>query len=97
MSLTMEHRLIWQDRVIEFVHVHNWHKCGIDHLDITCVSPERAALPFTETGYKSHFLDESRIIEAGGAVAYVRAWLDHDAQSDAWRAHVEAARQGTLF
>lgn len=92
-----EHRLIWQDYVIDIRHVSNWHNCNIDHLEIQTASPERAALPITETGYKSHFLCESHIIEAGGAVAYVRAWLDHDARSAEWKAQAETSRQGTLF
>lgn len=84
MSMTWEHRLVWQDYVI-------------DHLDITCVSPARAALPITETGYRSLFIDESHLIEAGGVVAYVTAWLEEASRSPEWRAQAAAARQGSLF
>jgi len=97
MTMVWEHRLVWKDHVIDVRHVTNWHNCGIDHLSITCLSPERAALPFTETGYKSHFLHESDVIMRGGAVAYVTAWLDEASQSPEWKAHVEASRQGSLF
>lgn len=68
--MTIVHRLIWQDYTIELRHVSNWHDCRIDHLEIKTVSPQGAALPITETGYKSHFVDESHLIERGGAVAY---------------------------
>lgn len=92
-----EHRLIWQDHVIDIRHVSNWHSCNIDHLEIRTASPERAAIPITETGYRSHFVCESNIIEAGGAAAYVRTWLDQDAQSPEWKTQAIAARQGSLF
>jgi len=97
MSMIWEHRLIWQEIIIDIRHVSNWHKCDIDHLDITAVSPERAALPITETGYRSRFIHESYLIEAGGAVAYVQAWLHEASQSPEWKAQAEAARQGSLF
>lgn len=97
MSMVWAHRLIWQDYVIDIRHVSNWHNCDIDHLEIKTASPERVAIPITETGYKSHFLHEGFIIEAGGAVAYVKAWLDEASQSPEWKAQVEAARQGSLF
>lgn len=95
--MTIVHRLIWQDYTIELRHVSNWHDCRIDHLEIKTVSPQGAALPITETGYKSHFVDESHLIERGGAVAYVRAWLDEASRSSQWQADVQARRQGSLF
>jgi hypothetical protein len=98
MTTVCEHRLIWQGYVIEVRHSHDWcAQIGLDHLDITCVSPERAALPITETGYKSSFLHESRIICAGGAVAYVEAWLNEESQSPEWRAREAESRQLSLF
>jgi len=93
-----EHRLIWQDHVIEVIQTKNWcGQIGLDHLSITCVSPERAALPISNTGYKSQFTHADYIIRAGGAVAYVQAWLDDASQSLEWQAQVLAARQGSLF
>jgi len=98
MTMVWEHRLVWQDHVIEIIHTCGYcRQIGLDHLSITCLSPERAALPFTETGYKSHFLHEGDVIMRGGAVAYVTAWLDEASQSTEWKAHVEASRQGSLF
>lgn len=56
-----------------------------------------APLPMTETGYRSHFLPAAAVVEASAPVAYVRAWLDHEARSPAWRQRADAARQMTLF
>lgn len=98
MSMIWEHRLIWHDYVIEIIHTSDWcTQIGLDHLSIMCLSPERAALPFTETGYRSAFLRGDLIIQAGGAVDYVQAWLDAASQSAEWKAQAEAARQGSLF
>ncbi|MBY5974932.1 hypothetical protein KUV28_21445 [Ferrimonas balearica] len=98
MTTTWEHRLVWQDHVIEIIHTCGYcRQIGLDHLSITCLSPERAALPFTGTGYKSQFLHESDVIMRGGAVAYVTEWLEEASQSSEWKAHVEASRQGSLF
>jgi hypothetical protein len=98
MSVVWEHRLIWQDYTIEIMHTSNWcARIGLDHLSIMCLSPERAALPFTETANRSAFLQGELIIRACGAIAYVKAWPDEASQSPEWKAQAEAARQESLF
>jgi hypothetical protein len=67
------------------------------HLQIRSVGPERARLPITETGYRSHFLDSDEIAVAGGPVAYVIAWLDQAADNQVWREYEASIRQGSLF
>ncbi len=70
----------------------------IDHLEIRSIKPEGAPLPITNTGYRSHFMQPGTIEAHGGdVVAQVIAWLDEEAAKPAWRAHVEAGRQGDLF
>jgi hypothetical protein len=39
----------------------------------------------------------SDVTEIGGPVAFVLAWLDHEAEDAAWKAQQAAARQLTLF
>lgn len=68
---------------------------AIAHLEI--IADNRAALPITETGYRSHFVQREEVESLGGPVAYARAWLDHEAQSSAWKAHRAASRQLSLF
>jgi hypothetical protein len=65
------------------------------HLAITAAN--RRPLPFTETGYRSVFVDPADIDAAGGPVAYVTAWLDLAAQSPQWRTRAMAAEQLSLF
>jgi hypothetical protein len=68
------------------------------HLEIKSINPERAPLPMTETGYKSH-LHTQGTIEAceGGVVGQVTAWLDEEAKKPEWKVIIEASRQGVLF
>ena len=90
-------RLLWQGIEIEIVYTpRRWSV--IDHLEIHSVRPERAPLPITGTGYRSHFMQPGTI-EAHGSdvVAQVRAWLDEEAASPEWREHTERAKQGELF
>lgn len=72
---------------------------GLDtaHLQIEAVTPERAMLPVTETGYRSHFTTAEAVTAMGGPVAFVLAWLDEEAASPVWQRQAEAARQLTLF
>lgn len=67
------------------------------HIAVRSIRPEGAKLPITETGYRSHFLPLPEVEELGGPLAYVRAWLDHEASRPAWKAQAEAARQLGLF
>lgn len=67
------------------------------HLELRSLDPEDAALPVTETGYCSHFLPASEVVEQGGPIGYARVWLDEAAQSAAWKTKQAAARQLSLF
>lgn len=68
---------------------------AIDHMEIE--ADNRAALPITETGYKSQFMQREAIEAEGGPVSYALAWLDHQAAKPAWKAREAVARQFALF
>lgn len=57
---------------------------GRTHLEITVKSPAGAPIPITDTGYRSHFIATDELAAAGGAAAFVAAWLDREARSKAW-------------
>ena len=57
---------------------------GRTHLEITVKSPAGAPIPITDTGYRSHFVATDELAAAGGAVAFVAAWLDREAGTKAW-------------
>lgn len=61
-----------------------------DHIELR--TADKTPLPVTETGYRSHFLPLGSVAEHGGAVAYVRDWLDYEAKRTKW-----SGAQPTLF
>ena len=73
--------------------------CGfMEHLAIESIAPERAPLPITGTGYRSHFMQPGTIAAHGGdVVAQVKAWLDEEAAGPEWQARLQASRQLTLL
>ena len=98
------HRLQWDGITIEVRYdsdwspsYHNVYGYPLAHLEIEAVIPTKAALPMTETGYLSHFGAPAEMDAEGGPVAFVRAWLDHEAQSPAWKAAQAERRQLALF
>lgn len=70
---------------------------AVGHLQLQSIAPERAPLPVTETGYRSLFINPEDVMNEGGPLAFVCAWLDCEARSPSWRAQQEAARQLALF
>ena len=68
------------------------------HIEVESIAPERAPLPITETGYRSHFVPIGTVEEQFPNVCeFVMVWLDERAQSDEWRLHVQQSAQGELF
>lgn len=101
-SYIKQHMLDWQGIRIRIDYAPDWlgmSDKGYDlaHLQVEAVSPERAPLPFTETGYRSHFTNAEAIESMGGPVAFIEAWLEAEAAKPAWREHVRQSRQMTLF
>ena len=68
---------------------------SIAHFDIT--TENRIPLPFTESGYRSHFLDASELEEYGTPTDFVKAWLEESAKSKEWKAYEKKKNQLTLF
>jgi hypothetical protein len=98
------HRLDWRGIIIEIEYRPCWlfstrrvYGYDLAHLAIRSIDPERAPLPITETGYRSHFTDRAGIEAAGGPVAYVAEALDDAARSPGWLRHEAESRQGDLF
>lgn len=86
----------WRGVDLTIRHCADWCvTVGIDHIEV--VSDGRVALPITETGYKSYFIPPEQIAEIGTPADYVLAWLDHAADSTAWKKSEFEARQLSLF
>lgn len=67
------------------------------HLEIRVLAPEDAPIPVTDTRFRSHFLLKGYVEHEGGPAAYVRAWLDREACSPAYRRALDRWRQFDLF
>lgn len=96
------HVLEWQGIRIAVSYEPNWLNLGDitgchAHLQVESVTPDRAPLPITGTGYRSHFTHATTIDSFGGAVAFVEAWLDEEACKPAWREYARQSRQLALF
>jgi hypothetical protein len=78
-------------------HTRDYLVAGSDHIEIESVKPKRAALPITETGYRSHFMDRQELRSAGGPLQFVKSWLLREERSKEWVKRDHAARQTDLF
>lgn len=84
-----KHIITWRGIRIEIIFTPK--KFGIvGHIELH--SENRSALPITETGYRSHYIPIGSVEQEGGAVAYVTAWLEFEAERTRW-----SGKQLTLF
>ena len=92
----------WRGITVRVSYAANWLNMaarGYDtaHIEVESLDPERAQLPITETGYRSHFTSAETVAAYGGPLAFVQTWLDEEAAKPSWKAREAAARQMTLF
>ena len=92
------HRLTWCRVRLAFRYQPNTVGGYYAHLEVRVMaSPEGRPIPVTDTGYRSHFMLAEEVEEAGGATAYLRHWLDREAQSAAYQRELARWRQPDLF
>lgn len=82
---------------VRITHARDYLSSGNDHLEIESLRPKKAPLPISETGYRSHFLPPLELMNAGGPVTLVTAWLDTEAKGKGWSKAVNTKSQGDLF
>lgn len=98
--ITLTDEIDWRGIRIEISYNPSWSESyariygyPLAHLEVRSIAPDKAALPITATGYRSHFTPAQVIEENGGPVAFVLAWLAEAEQSPEW----QARRQLDLF
>lgn len=97
------YEITWTDPVggeavrIRITHARDYLASGTDHIEVESIRPRKAPLPITESGYRSHFLSPRDLINAGGPLTFVTAWIAREAKSKAWLKSVSVAAQGDLF
>ena len=84
-----ESRATWRGISLTIRHCPVWgstHNGPVQHVEVE--SDDHVAIPITETGYRSHFMIGDQALAAYGddPIAFVLAWLDHEATRPAWRA-----------
>lgn len=101
----------WHDPVTEktltirVTHSRDYLGQGQDHIEVESLEPPahgsgqaaKAALPISETGYRSHFISPLELMNDGGPVTFVTAWLEREAKSKDWQKQVARRQQGDLF
>lgn len=96
MSAPVIIKIVWDGIAVEVSYRENYHRdIGLAHIELRV--EKGRIIPITETGYRSHFLHTCVVDEYGGPEAYVRAWLDNEAQSPEWNKRKDAARQMSFF
>lgn len=92
------HEAQWQGVTLRITWDPQWSQaCEAAHLQVESVSPERAPLPITETGYRSHFTSREIVEAYGGPVALVLTWLDQESRSPIWAAKQISRQQYQLL
>ena len=76
-----KHNITWRGIGIEITFTPEAYGM-VDHIELR--SERKTPLPVTETGYRSNFLPCGHVVDLGGAVAFVTAWLDHEAAQTGW-------------
>lgn len=94
----------WQGYEIQISYAASAYKAferiygyGMSHIELETLTPERAALPITETGYRSIHIAAPQLEEAGGVEAMIINALDEAAQKREWKEAELARRQLSLF
>lgn len=82
---------------LHITHARDYLAQGQDHIEVESIAPRKTPLPITETGYRSHFINPLELVNAGGTVTFVTAWLDREAKGKAWQQQHARRSQGDLF
>ena len=76
-----KHNITWRNVQIEITFTPDAF-CMVDHIELRIGN--KALLPVTETGYRSHFMNKGTVAAHGVVLAFVTAWLDHEAKRTSW-------------
>lgn len=82
---------------VRVIHSRDYLGQGQDHIEVESIAPKKAPLPITETGYRSHFVSPLELVNDGGPVTFVTAWLDREAKGRDWQKRQAIRQQGDLF
>ncbi|MBL4877080.1 MAG: hypothetical protein JKY10_11385 [Cohaesibacteraceae bacterium] len=84
----------WRSIELEVSHMSSWG-IGMDHIEIRV--EDKTPIPVTSTGYRSLFIPSIETEVTSDPVAYILAWLDHEAAKPEWQIRERQAAQLSLF
>ena len=90
-------KLVWRDITCRVRHTPDYISKGWSHIEIIVLTPKDAPIPITATGYRSHFLDQELLVEAGGPVTFFLDWIEREARTRQWAKAEFKWRQLELF
>lgn len=89
----MTHSIEWDGIIVAISHTANWLNSEYHHIELRADEP----LPVTQTGYRSHFMNEEEFALFGDVTEFVIQWLDEAAKSREWISYKKKSRQLSLF
>ena len=75
----------WQGITIEIDQHVIYGDVGITGITVSSITPEKAILPITETGFKSLHPSIESVKHHGGVKGYILSYLDHEAAKPEWK------------
>ena len=91
--------IIWRGIKVTINYKENYfdskNGSGINHLEV--ITENKTPIPFTETGYRSHFTNGEDIKKHETPTEFVKLWLEESAKSKEWKAYEKKKNQLTLF
>jgi len=94
---TTVHWFTWRHLRLKLEETRHYTRHGWTMLQLHVIAARDVPCPVTATGYLARFIDEEELDMAGGAVVFMAAWLEREAQTKAYRTAEQRWRQGDLF
>ncbi|MGE0701167.1 MAG: hypothetical protein AB7O57_18880 [Hyphomicrobiaceae bacterium] len=94
---TVVHWFTWRHLRCKLQETRHYISHGWTMLQLEVIASRDTPCPVTTTGYLAHFLDAAELARAGGAIAFMRTWMDREASAKAYQAIEFRWRQGDLF
>ena len=89
------YQIDWDGLAVLIRWTPDWHNQEIGHMEF--ISDDRAPMPVSETGYRSHFVFSEFVEDNGGPAAYALQMLDFEAAEAGWHEKECERRQLSLF
>ena len=90
-----KHIITWRNVQIEITFTPDAF-CMVDHIELRIGN--KALLPVTETGYRSHFFGPVEPeLSLDEVEQMFRQWLDEEAAKPGWQSHLRSTAQLSLF